>query len=205
MFVDIVIPKNNELDFIKIAKRLDFEGLVFVYDNLKEYKDNFLRVKEKEKNLKLFSAFLVDNKKINKPKEFDLLVVKANENNRTLFENKNIDVVFDVENQNRADFIHQRNSGFNHVMAKLANEKNIILGVNFSGLLNLDKSEQIKRIGRIMQNIKLCQKYNVEIKISSYALDPYDMRGPKDLQAFGLILGMNNLVVKKVIFDKSIE
>jgi RNase P/RNase MRP subunit p30 len=201
MFVDIVIPTENELEFVKIAKRLDIDGLLFVYENIKSYKEHFLRIKEKETKIKIYSAFLSDGKKILKPKQFDRLIIKSTEKNRAFFENKNIDLIYDLENISRNDFIHQRNSGFNHILAKLALEKNISVGINFSSLLNENKDNQIKIMGRIMQNVMLCQKYKVNIKIASFAKNPYDMRSPRDLRALGGCLGMNSLVAKSAICD----
>jgi RNase P/RNase MRP subunit p30 len=44
--------------------------------------------------------------------------------------------------------------------------------------------------GRIMQNVRLCRKYNVIMALASFASEPYDMRNPSDLASLGLILRM---------------
>jgi RNase P/RNase MRP subunit p30 len=43
----------------------------------------------------------------------------------------------------------------------------------------------------MMQNIDFCRKYKIKTAIASFARNPYEMRGPRDLMSFGIVLGMH--------------
>jgi hypothetical protein len=177
---DIVMPKNNEKDFIAMAKKLGFKELVFLYIN----KSMFYKRKE---DIKITNALITDEKKTQK----DIpTFVKSPKDARFVFEKARPICVFDLELQKR-DFMHQRGSGFNHIMAKFANNNNIHVGFSFSTILNASKLQSARIIGRIKQNIKLCRKYKVKTVIASFTNNPMDMRAPKDLIAFFTTLGLH--------------
>ena len=72
----------------------------------------------------------------------DLILIQSQENNQKLLERSNFDTIFNLETQYKKDPHHFRGSGFNQILAKLANKNNIIIAFPFSLLLN---SEIIKR------------------------------------------------------------
>ncbi|MCK4521727.1 MAG: hypothetical protein KAU20_04070 [Nanoarchaeota archaeon] len=179
MQLNFVFPRNNEEEFIKVAEKLGCKKLCFVYD-LNKYKD----VKRRKFNTKLRLEYgiLTDEKNIKKAKKLsNYVLVKASDNNRHIIEkNRNI-ILFGLETDQKRDFIHQRRSGLNHILCNLANKNNIKIGFSFGLLLNSDELSRAKMIGRAIQNIRLCKKYKVDIIISSFSSNPFDLRNVKDL------------------------
>ncbi len=105
---------------------------------------------------------------------------------------KNIDIVYGFEESNRKDFIHHRNSGMNHVLAKILHEKDIIVAFSFNSFLS---GKDV--IGRMRQNVKLCRKYKVKMVFASFATSPYEMRSLEDLKSFARVIGMNSSEIKR--------
>lgn len=66
--------------------------------------------------------------------------------------------------ENRKDYSKQRNSGFNEVMAKIAKKNKINLYFSFEEIINSKNKERI--IARIIQNIELCNRNKIQVKIS---------------------------------------
>jgi len=199
MFVDIVFPKDNEKKFIKIAKELGYNGLCFVYTISKFNKTKFEKLK-KQTNIKLYSTLLTE-----KPnKNFDLVISESKNEikDRKKLEQKNFDLLFNFENQAKSDFIHQRNSGLNHIFCKLA--KKTAIGISFSNLINLSSFERARAIGRIEQNLKLCRKYNVKTVFASFAKDPLSMRSPLDLRAFLNTISPDKEIAKNSLLNLDI-
>ena len=180
---DIVFPNGNEAEFIKIASKLGYDSLCFVYDN-----KNFNKIKT---NFNVNYGLIVSERDIKKVKKMcDVVFVKSGENARPLIEGNKDIVVFGFEEDNKRDFIHQRRSGLNHIMCKLAFKNNIKLGFNFNYLLNSDIKKRNIIMGRIAANIKLCKKYKVKMVFGSFASNPYEMRNYNDLKTFFLTLGL---------------
>jgi len=190
--IDIVFPKDNEKEFIETAEKLGYKELIFVY----EHKFPDVRSKFKTK-LKLHDALLVQHKKIISAKNKSKLVfVKAEEDNRVAFEKSRPSLVFAFEEAQPRDFMHQRGSGLNHILCRLAKENKVKIGFSFNSILNCGAMKQAQILGRVQQNIKLCRKYKCKTAIASFAKSPYEMRSPKDLMAFFIELGMHQKEAK---------
>jgi ribonuclease P/MRP protein subunit RPP1 len=87
----------------------------------------------------------------------------------------------------------QRDSGFNHVLARLAKKKNISLGINLDEIINSKSKEKSEILARVRQNIKLCNKNKLKMKfISSKKRDRYN------LKSLGLLLGMPTWMTKNL-------
>ena len=172
--MQIVFPNENEEKFIEMATRLGLSELVFVY----KLKD-FVR-KEFDCGVDVKFGILAKSNEIQKAKnKADLVLYECDEDARHVIEKFKPDIVFNFENSSRKDFIHHRNSGMNHIIAKLMCDKKVKLGVSFANLL-LSKKRAVL-IGRIKQNIKLCKKYKVDVIVSSFAKDVYGMRCEKEM------------------------
>lgn len=183
--IDIVIPKNNELDFIKIAQMLGYKELVFLY-----------RRKEDTKTINTkfpYHKAIFSEKRIK-----GYLTVTDKLNPRSAIEKASVDLIFNQELTKKKDAMHFRYSGLNQVICKLMKEKFIIYAISFSQILNSKQDEQL--IGRIRQNIKLCEKFKTKISIFSFAKSPFEMRAPKDLVAILSVLGANTKT-QKANFD----
>ena len=104
------------------------------------------------------------------------------------FNKKGMSIITGLEKIERVDSLHQRRSGFNQVLAKIAKKNKIALVFNFNDIIDSKKKSQI--MGRISQNIKICRKYKVEMIIASFAKYKYQMRNPSDLMSLFILLGM---------------
>jgi RNase P/RNase MRP subunit p30 len=134
-----------------------------------------LREKNFNKLKELVSQATKENKEIVFYSEDDDL-------NRKVLEKLNIDFLL-ISLLDRKDYMKQRNSGFNEVLAKICKKKNVGIGIDFSEILNSREKEMI--ISRIKQNVSLCKKNGVRIKFFNYR-----DRDKKGLKAFGLVLGI---------------
>lgn len=114
--------------------------------------------------------------------------------NRKIVETKNIDILISPEKIRVKDFMHSRDSGLNQVLCKLAKKNEIAIGFDFNLVLKAKNRAVI--IGRMMQNVKLCRKYKVKMVLLSGAFNELEMRNPKDLISFGIVLGMTSLEAK---------
>jgi len=175
MFTDIVIPENNEEDFIDMAKKLGIDKLIFCY----RFSD-FDKYTIKDRNIE--KGIITDSRDIRKAKKKCDFVI-SNSNDRYVFDNPP-NLVFELEKLYGKDSMHFRNSGMNQVLFKIAHKNKIKLGVSLSMILNSSQKNIPVLMGRMMQNIKLARKYKVDIKIASFARTPYEMRPAEDLKNF---------------------
>ena len=190
--IDIVIPCNNEEEFIAMAEKLGYKALCFLYklnDYLSKQK-NF-----EAKKIKIYAGILADSKDINKIKSKlnnnDIFAaMKSSNNDREIIEKSKVDMIFSFEDSVKKDFIHQRASGLNHILCKSAKENNVTIGFSLSLILNSKNKHVI--LGRMMQNIKMCKKFRVKTIIASFAEKPFEMRSVHDLRSLFEILGSKN-------------
>ena len=93
----------------------------------------------------------------------------------------------------RKDRQKQRDSGFDHVMAKLAKKNNIVIGINLDEIINSKGKTKAEILGRIRQNIKLLNKN----KLNAEFIHKED-RDVYDLKALGLVLGMPTWMTNQI-------
>jgi len=113
--------------------------------------------------------------------------------NRRAVETLKIDYLVSPERGDKKDSLKQRDSGINHVVAKEAKEKGIVIVIDFDEISKLGKKEKALRISRIIQNVKICRKAGCKFEIWSDSVDE------KGLKAFGESLGMSSLQVRDAI------
>ena len=94
-----------------------------------------------------------------------VVAAKDDEFNRKIFENADVDMIINLEFSEKKDYLKQRNSGLNEVLAKLAKKNNITIGINLPEILNKNKSEKAVILGRIIQNIELCRRTKTKISL----------------------------------------
>ena len=112
--------------------------------------------------------------------------------NKKILEKENIHLLL-LNLSSRKDRMKQRDSGFNHVLAKLAKKKNISLGINLDEIINSGSKGKSEILARVRQNIKLCNKNKLKMKfISSKKRDRYN------LKSLGLVLGMPTWMTKNL-------
>ena len=110
---------------------------------------------------------------------------------RRVLEKEEINILV-IKQSGRKDKLKQRDSGFNHVMAKIAKEKNVTMGINLDEIIHSDKKTKAKILGRVRQNVELCKKAKLKMMFFSEK----ENRNVQDLKAFGLVLGMPTDMLK---------
>ena len=190
--IDVVIPDDNEEEFIEIAEKLGYKGIYFLY-NLNDYLNQNKKIKKDK--IKIYTGVLADDRNISKIKNKlkdskTFVAVKSSSNDRDVIEKSKVDVVFSFEGSTRKDFIHQRAAGLNHILCKLANENNVIIGFSLSSILNAENKDVI--LGRVKQNIKICRKFKVKTLVASFATKPFEMRSAHDIKSLFESLGLKN-------------
>ena len=129
--------------------------------------------------------------KRNLDRENRLRIVVGSKNNRTVVENRKVDVLLSPERGVKKDSLHYRNSGLNQIICRLAQKNKIAIGFNFNDVLTSKGLKRARTIGRMMQNVKLCRKYKLRMVLGSFARDKWQMRSKNDLISFGIVLGMH--------------
>ena len=135
--------------------------------------------------------------------EFKIVEGGDDKKNRKVVEDKNVDILLSPEKTRDRDFMHSRNSGLNQVLCKLAKKNDIANGFDFNLVLNSKNRGEI--LGRMMQNVGLCRKYKNKMVLLSGANNELDMRNPKDLVSFGIVLGMTPKEAKNALNFKRIK
>ena len=108
----------------------------------------------------------------------------SEEVNKAALENKKVEMLINPERYFFEDKMDSRNSGLNDALCKLARDNGIKIAIEIDYLLKLNEEERIRKLGKIMQNMMLCNKYKVPIVV----LDK-EGRNEKDLKGFALSLG----------------
>ncbi len=203
---EIVFPNDNEAEFIEIASKLELKKLYFLYD-FDDYSEEKIKKKlnliKNHHNVTLEIGFLVNQKNINKAyKQSKLLIVKSSDSDRFFIESKKIRLIYGFEEVHKKDYLHQRASGLNHVICELAKKNNVAIGFSYSSLFNKDSATLSLIIGRMMQNISLCQKFKVKTIIASFSEKPFDLRASHDIMSLFTMLGMDGKKIKdSLVFD----
>jgi len=139
--------------------------------------------------------FLKARKKIKENKDKTIVFSgNSDELNRKILEKEKIDILL-INQSKRKDFQKQRNSGFNHVLAKIAKKNNITIGINLDEIINSSGKQKSEILSRVKQNIKLCNKNKLKMKFISLLKIKRDLH---DLKALGLVLGMPTWMVKEL-------
>ncbi len=127
--------------------------------------------------------------KINKQKGLIIVEGGLDEINRFCVESKKVDILLSPEHGALKDHMKSRHSGLNQVLCALAVKNNVAIGINFHDLLVSEHKALL--LARIMQNVKLCKKYNVSMVLCSFATDLLELRSKDMLLSFGKVLGMS--------------
>lgn len=132
-------------------------------------------------------------KKIKESKEKRIFSSNNDELNRKILEKEKIDVLLLNQNQ-RKDRMKQRDSGLNHVLAKIAKKKCVTIGINLDEIIDSNPKEKTEILSRIRQNIKICNKNKLKMEFISQK----NKRDVRDLKSLGLSLGMPTWMTKSI-------
>jgi RNase P/RNase MRP subunit p30 len=168
MFIDVCFPQNNEKEFVKIAEKLFFNGLCFVYD--------------KKKTTKTKSNLLIYN------------CIKQNSNPKALFKSFSLDKSRKI---NYFDSL-QRSRSYHFPLkltqVNIKEMKGKLLGIPYHYVKEGFHNPNI--IENLIFFLKLCAKYDVKIFVASFAKNPYELRSTKELQSVLNYLKLNSKLIK---------
>ncbi len=114
--------------------------------------------------------------------------------NRKILEMKNVNMLI-LYHKEKSDKLKQRDSGLNHILCKIAKEKNITIAIDFSEILGTQGRERAEVLARLIQNLKLIKKYKNSFKIiNKSGRDNYDLRA--FLHSLGIPTNMAKMAVE---------
>ena len=125
------------------------------------------------------------------PSQKIALLSQDDEFNRKALEIKGLSMLVINENLNQQDYMKQRASGLNEVLAKICADKNITIGIQIEQIINKPDVEKARALARLSQNIMLCKKANCRLTFTG------NIRDKKALQALLLSLGANTSQAKQ--------
>lgn len=99
--------------------------------------------------------------------------------------------------EDRRDYLKQRDSGFNEVMAKLAKKRGIDIYFNFEELFFSKNKERI--LARLKQNIELCVRVKLNMRVFMGDLKKSEV----DVKSLFLTLGAPTWMVKNLFLGFS--
>ncbi len=121
--------------------------------------------------------------------------------NRLASECWEVDIIGSPELHDEKDFMHQANSGIDYVIARACAERGIAAELNFGNVLNSHGRRRAQILARMAQNVRICRDAGCDLVITSGAIDAYGLRAPRDLMAFGVLLGMSLEEAKAAVSD----
>ena len=151
--------------------------------------DNYVLIQE--------SDFQVARRRINEAKKTGKAVIFSSnddELNRKVLEKENVEVLL-ISMAGKKDRQKQRDSGFNHILAKLAKKKDVAIGINLDEIVSSQGKEKSEILARIRQNIKLCNKNKLKMKFISKSQEKMDIY---NLKSLGAVLGMPTWMTKEI-------
>lgn len=124
-----------------------------------------------------------------------IIVQSQNEDfNRKILEHGKFQILLSPESTSGNNSVRQANSGLNHILAKIATENKVAIGINLKEISNLGKKEKAERLSKIRQNIKLCRKSKTKLIV----LDATTQQTQNLLQS----LGASTQQIKEAILYK---
>ena len=165
-------------------------------------------VKKEISDNEIFDGYLIDcqgnenevrriTESLRRKNKIIAVVGYDNHFNRRVLETMSINYLVSPEKYPKYDTLKQRDSGINHVLAKIAKQKNISIVIDFSDIKKLEPFSQSIRISRISQNIKVCRKTKTKINIATFATNKKEINSSKELQEFMLSIGSSTIQSKE--------
>ncbi len=194
-FADVCFPDKNEKDFIEAARALGTRHLLLAYA---KKPDNINEIMEQGKSagVNVYFASLA-NEKSGKPWRALLKVCVCPQNAENAIKKFRPDVIAGLEEAAKRDYIHHRGSGLNQVVAATAKKHNAIMCLDFSSILRARGEKQGRIIGRMLQNIRLCEKSGTKVGFASFARKPMELRPAHDMLSFFRAMGASPSTLKK--------
>jgi len=208
IFYDFNIAPNMEI--IKTLEEFKFSGACIFYDS-KDYNkktvDKFNEL-NKSTNLKLYHGICINENNpqlIHKTvqrfyRKVDLIMANGGDTkiNRSICEMPQIDIINHPYN-------NKRNSGINHILAKMLVKNNITVNINLSDILHNHGYYKSRILNQINQLLLLQRKYNFRVILSSGSRSFYDVRSPKAMLILSQLMDMDTDYSIKTISDNPMK
>jgi RNase P/RNase MRP subunit p30 len=196
---DFLIPQDNEEELIISAKSIGIKEIVLLYlpKSFLHKQKLVLEISLKHSGqIKISSGIIFAETSSAKEvqnafKLTNIVVVRASENLRELIERFPFIYIYGLELSERPDFIHQRDSGINHILLAIATEKKTTFLFSFFHLLSSKKEMQGRIIGRLKQNLLMFHKYKVDFQFVSFSGDIYGIKS--DYSSFEKLVFSNKI------------
>jgi ribonuclease P/MRP protein subunit RPP1 len=102
--------------------------------------------------------------------------------NRSACEDSRIDILLHPQDS--------KTSGINHILAKLAADKNIAIGFDMSPIISNKGGSRVRVLSNYRTNLALVKKYETPFVLTSGAMSIYDLRDVRSMIALTRLFGM---------------
>lgn len=122
---------------------------------------------------------------VKKNKDKEIIFTSSDDNlNRKVIEKLPIQIIL-IPLEDRKDYMKQRNSGLNEIIARITKKNKIKIGINLDEIIKSKNKERI--LGRLKQNIMLCNKNKIKMTF----IQSKHKKSDKDLKALLRTLGLH--------------
>ena len=111
-----------------------------------------------------------------------------------VLENKKTNALI-LSHKDKKDRLKQRDTGLNHILCKIARDKNKLILIDLKEIMEARSEEKAQILGRLMQNIMLLKKYNVKTGVTNKST-----RNNHDIMSLLLTLGASTSFAKDTAF-----
>jgi len=140
--------------------------------------DIYTGIEIKADNVSKLNKFI--NKSVNK---VDIISVSGGHEdiNRGAVENGHVDILAHPASQGKP---------LNHVLSKAAADNGVAIDFNIDTLIRHRGGNRVRILTALRQNVRLARKFDASMVITSNARSHYDLRGPREMMALGMLMGM---------------
>ncbi|OED30686.1 ribonuclease P protein component 3 [Methanosphaera sp. WGK6] len=204
IFYDFNIAPKKEI--INTLYEFGFNGACIFYDSknyTSETKESFDKLNEVSP-IKLYHGICIDESNpqlLRKTvqqlyKKTDFIMANGGDSkiNRAICELPQVDII-------NHPYANKRNSGINHILAKMLVSNNISVNINFTDILSNRGYYKAKLLNQINQLLLLQKKYKFRTILSSGSKTFYDVRSPESMILLSQMMDMNMNYGKKAISE----
>jgi ribonuclease P/MRP protein subunit RPP1 len=185
--VDINRIDNEE--GIKRLKKMGWFGAIYTqyHDEFDEERLNKVIELGEKYNLKIYGGIKIRTSSSKELKnlvkkyrsKFHIILVEGGVEkiNRSALEMHDVDILSTPE-------LNRKDSGLDHVLARLAGMHRVAIELNFNRALMAKNYDRARILMAFRRNLKLAEKFDAPVVISSDANDIYSIKSPHDLRAF---------------------
>ncbi|WP_413861997.1 ribonuclease P protein component 3 [Methanobrevibacter sp. UBA417] len=197
---------QNDLKLLNESHNLNWDYVKIMYSQ-EEYtnalnNENILRDEEKKLGINFDYGLEINT---NNPEELRKLTRKNRSKikyisclggnlkiNRAALENRQIDTL-------SRPYYHRRDSGMNHVLAKLARDNNVCVELSLKDILTNHLSYRAKVISYFKEILLFQRKYKFPLILTSGATNFYDTKSVKDFLSIFNSIGFTNEEINNAI------